>query len=93
MRSLRLTGGFGALIILLMTQDGVLKLTPTQFAGIGDAGALDGGAGSIIACLSTLFVLWVAIRMAGREFDEYLALNWPSWKELLLAFARWQPAG
>jgi membrane protease YdiL (CAAX protease family) len=30
--------------------------------------------------------LWVAIRMAGGEFAEYLALNWPTKRELLLAF-------
>ncbi len=35
-------------------------------------------AASIIACGPTIAVLWVAIRMAGREFSEYLALNWPS---------------
>jgi uncharacterized protein len=31
----------------------------------------------------TIAVLWVAIRMAGREFAEYLALNWPTRRMLL----------
>jgi uncharacterized protein len=45
------------------------------------------GAALIIACPPTIAVVWVAVRMAGRDFAEYLALNWPSRKELLLAFA------
>ncbi|MBR1124979.1 CPBP family intramembrane metalloprotease [Bradyrhizobium lablabi] len=45
------------------------------------------GVGLIIACPSTIGVVWAAIRMADRDFSEYLALNWPSHKELLIAFA------
>jgi membrane protease YdiL (CAAX protease family) len=41
----------------------------------------------ILACPPTLAVLWAAIRMAGRQFSEYLALNWPSRDELMSAFA------
>ncbi|WP_246207726.1 CPBP family intramembrane glutamic endopeptidase [Bradyrhizobium rifense] len=32
-------------------------------------------------------VLWVAIRMAGRDFGEYLALNWPTGGEIVRALA------
>ena len=32
-------------------------------------------------------VLWIAIRMAGREFGEYLALNWPAGGEIVRALA------
>ena len=32
-------------------------------------------------------VLWIAIRMAGREFGEYLALNWPTGGEIVRALA------
>src|SRR5262245_6111843 len=80
-----LTGGVGAGIILLM-QDGVEKLSPAQFQELATQGRWYGAA-LIIACPPTIVVLWVAIRMAGREFTEYLALNWPSRNELLLAFA------
>jgi membrane protease YdiL (CAAX protease family) len=36
------------------------------------------GAAVILATPAAIAVLWVAIRRAGREFTEYLALNWPS---------------
>jgi membrane protease YdiL (CAAX protease family) len=44
-------------------------------------------AASFLATGPTIAVLWVATRMAGRDFTEYLALNWPNRHELLLAFA------
>jgi hypothetical protein len=81
-----LTGGPGAYVILLMSQDDVQKLSPTQFQEL----LLQRrwlGVALIIACPSTLAVLWVAIRMARREFAEYLALNWPPPREMGLAFA------
>jgi uncharacterized protein len=80
-----LTAGFGLGIILAL-QDGVEKLTPAQYREFAMQGRWYGVA-LIISCPATLAVLWVAIRMAGREFAEYLALNWPSRKELLFAFA------
>jgi membrane protease YdiL (CAAX protease family) len=40
---------------------------------------------SLLACGLTIAVLWAATRMAGRDFTEYLALNWPNRNELLLA--------
>jgi len=80
-----LTAGLGVAIILAM-QDGVQKLTPTQFQELAMQGRWYGAA-LIIACPPTIAVLWVAVRMAGRDFAEYLALNWPSRKELLLAVA------
>lgn len=45
------------------------------------------GACLIVGTLPAIAVLWIAIRMAGREFAEYLALNWPTRRELLRAFA------
>src|SRR3979490_1463837 len=66
-----LTGGLGTHIILLMMQDGAQKLSPTQFQELATQGRWYGAA-LIIACPPTLAVLWVAIRMAGREFAEYL---------------------
>jgi uncharacterized protein len=80
-----LTGGYGAGIILIM-HEGVEELTPAQFQEFAMQGRWLGVA-TIVACPPTLTVLWVATRMAGRDFAEYLALNWPSRNELLLAFA------
>jgi membrane protease YdiL (CAAX protease family) len=37
--------------------------------------------------LPAIAVLWIAIRMAGREFGEYLALNWPAGGEIVRALA------
>jgi membrane protease YdiL (CAAX protease family) len=36
------------------------------------------GAAVILATPAAIAVLWAAIRRSGREFTEYLALNWPS---------------
>jgi len=80
-----LTSGLSLIIILAM-QDGVEKLSPAQFQELAMQGRWYGAA-LMIACPPTLAVLWVAIRMAGRQFSEYLALNWPSRDELMSAFA------
>jgi uncharacterized protein len=80
-----LTGGYGAAIMLAI-QGSVERLTPAQFQELAMQGRWWGVA-EIIAFLPTIAVLWVAIRKAGRGFAEYLALNWPSRNELLLAFA------
>lgn len=40
---------------------------------------------SVIAGLpATLAAVWLAIRVKGASFADYLALRWPSWKQLLL---------
>lgn len=44
-------------------------------------------AASLLSSGATIGVLWAATRLAGRDFAEYLALNWPNRKELLLALA------
>lgn len=80
-----LTAGI-SLIIMLRMQDGVEQLSPAQFQALAMQGRWYGAA-LIIACPPTIAVLWIAIRMAGREFAEYLALNWPSRDELMRAFA------
>jgi membrane protease YdiL (CAAX protease family) len=38
---------------------------------------------AIIGSLAAIAVLWIAIRMAHREFTQYLALNWPRRDELV----------
>jgi hypothetical protein len=40
----------------------------------------------ISGVVPAIAVLWVAIRMADREFGEYLALNWPTPREAVRAF-------
>jgi membrane protease YdiL (CAAX protease family) len=39
----------------------------------------------ILACPATVFVFWIATRMANRKFTDYLALNWPTSRELVIA--------
>ncbi|MGV7215925.1 type II CAAX endopeptidase family protein [Bradyrhizobium sp. UFLA05-112] len=43
------------------------------------------GAATILGSPAAVTVLWVATRKAGREFSEYLALNWPRPGQLLRA--------
>jgi hypothetical protein len=43
------------------------------------------GAALILAGLLPIAVLWIATRLARRDFGEYLALNWPSSDEALRA--------
>ena len=81
-----LISGLSLVIILDMQEGGVEKLSSVQFQELAMQGRWYGAA-LILACPPTLVVLWVAIRMAGRQFSEYLALNWPSRDELMSAFA------
>jgi uncharacterized protein len=40
---------------------------------------------SVVAGLpTTLVALWFAIRRTGEPFADYLALRWPSWKDVLI---------
>lgn len=71
-----LTAGLGLSINL---PNGTKTLSQTQIQAIGVA--------YVLGCLSAIAVLWIAVRMARRGFAEYLALNWPSLRELLLAVA------
>jgi len=68
-----------ALTVMLAMPDGATTLSPAQFQAYGVA--------YIVASPLTIAVLWIAVRMARREFAEYLALNWPSSGELLRALA------
>jgi CAAX protease family protein len=73
-----------ALGVLLGMQDGVEKLSNAQLQALAAQGSWYGAA-MIIACPATIGVLWIAIRMARREFAEYLALKWPSPGEIVRA--------
>lgn len=58
------------------------SLSPAQFQTVVEE--LHSAALSI-ACGPAIAVLWIAVRMARREFSEYLALNWPSRDDLVRA--------
>jgi membrane protease YdiL (CAAX protease family) len=73
-----LTGGIASAIVLAQ-YDGAKTLSPALFQAYG--------ASYIAACPFTVAVLWYAIRMARRDFAEYLSLNWPSSGDLLRALA------
>jgi hypothetical protein len=68
-----------ALGFMLAMYDGAKTLSSAQIQAYGAA--------YIVASPLTIAVLWIAIRMARRDFAEYLALNWPSSGELLRALA------
>jgi membrane protease YdiL (CAAX protease family) len=72
--------------IMLAMHDVAKTLSPTQIEALATLGYWY-GTPLIVASPLTIVVLWIAIRMAGREFVEYLALNWPSSRELVRAFA------
>lgn len=42
-------------------------------------------AAAIVGSAATIIALWIAIRMARRDFSEYLALNWPTRDEVMAA--------
>jgi membrane protease YdiL (CAAX protease family) len=73
-----LTAGPAAAVVLAML-GGAATSSAAQFRAYG--------AGYIVASPLTIAVVWLAIRMARRDFAEYLALNWPSSGELLRALA------
>jgi membrane protease YdiL (CAAX protease family) len=71
-----------ALVALVATQ-GSAALPPVGAQAIPSGPeCISGIAGSA----ATIVVLWVAIRMARRDFSEYLALNWPTRDEVMAAF-------
>ncbi len=61
-------------------------LSPAQLRTWAIQNSLESAA-SILASPPAIAVLWIAIRMAHREFAEYLALNWPNPVELRRALA------
>jgi uncharacterized protein len=67
------------------TQGMVLSPAELQALWLGLLGRWQGIA-LIAATGPTIAVLWIAIRMAGRKFAEYLALNWPTQREAVRAF-------
>jgi membrane protease YdiL (CAAX protease family) len=68
-----------ALTIMLAILNGAKPSSSAQLQAYGVA--------LIVSSPLTIAVLWIAIRIAGRDFAEYLALNWPSSGELRHALA------
>lgn len=79
-----LTGGL-ALSILLVAYGGAKNLTPAELQAVWMQGRWQ-ASGIILGAPATIAVLWVAIRMAGRDFADYLALTWPSRDEVVCGF-------
>jgi hypothetical protein len=75
-----------ALTILVTVYDGANVSSASQIETLAMQGRWQGAA-LVIASPLAIAVLWIGIRMARREFAEYLALNWPSRGELIRALA------
>jgi CAAX protease family protein len=80
-----LTSGL-ALTFMLVTYEGAGSLSPSQLRSLWLQGNWQGAA-IIVGCVPAIAVIWIAVRKAGRDFAEYLALNWPSPGEIVRAFA------
>ncbi|MET4388873.1 membrane protease YdiL (CAAX protease family) [Bradyrhizobium sp. F1.4.3] len=79
-----LTGGL-AVTLLLAAYGETKTLAPSELEAVWWQARWQ-ASGIILSAPATIAVLWVAVRMAGRDFAEYLALNWPSRDQLVLAF-------
>jgi CAAX protease family protein len=73
-------GQIGAIVLLVVQRGLPMDLASLQLVG-GEPQAL---ALSVIMGLpATLAAVWLAIRIKKASFADYLALHWPSWKQLL----------
>ncbi|MCK1391151.1 CPBP family intramembrane metalloprotease [Bradyrhizobium sp. 1] len=72
--------------VILAASVGVKSFTPGEFQTLASQGRWY-GVFLISGAPAAIAVLWVAIRMAGREFGEYLALNWPTGGEIVRVLA------
>jgi len=73
-------GQIGAIVYLVWDHGAPMSLTSMQDVGREPAAL----AFSVIMGLpATLAAVWLAIRIKKASFVDYLALHWPSWKQLL----------
>jgi membrane protease YdiL (CAAX protease family) len=72
--------------IVLAVNAGPRAYAPGEFQALASQGRWY-GVFLISGAPAAIAVLWVAIRMAGREFGEYLALSWPTGGEIVRALA------
>jgi membrane protease YdiL (CAAX protease family) len=75
-----------ALLVMLRMQENAGSLSRAQLHALWTQGNWYGVA-LVVGCLSAIVVVGIAVRMAGRDFAEYLALNWPNAAELAYAAA------
>ncbi|MGV7215926.1 CPBP family intramembrane glutamic endopeptidase [Bradyrhizobium sp. UFLA05-112] len=74
-------GQIGTIVYLVAHRGGPIDMASLESVG-RDPQAL---AWSVIAGLpTTLAAVWLAIRLKGASFADYLALRWPSWLQILL---------
>lgn len=69
----------------ILSMHGTRVLSPAELQASWVEGRWQ-GAGIAVAAVPTIAVLWIAVRMTGRGFAEYLALSWPTRREVLHAF-------
>ena len=81
-----LTAGLALVILVLGYDEASIWSSPAQLEMLAEQGRWQGAA-LILGTPPAILVLWIAVRMADREFAEYLALNWPSLGELISALA------
>jgi len=74
-----------ALFLMLTVHEGAWSLSPAQLQSLWMQGNWQGVA-IVVGCPPAIAVIWIAVRKAGRDFSEYLALNWPSAREIVRAF-------
>lgn len=79
-----LTGGM-ALGLLLVAYGGTKSPTSAEFQAMWWQGRWQ-ASGIMMGTPAAIAVLWVAVRMAGRDFADYLALNWPRRDEVVVGF-------
>lgn len=73
-------GQIGAIVYLVWDRGAPMSLASMQDVGREPAAL----ALSVTMGLpATLAAVWLAIRIKGASFVDYLALHWPSWKQLL----------
>ncbi|QPF94647.1 CPBP family intramembrane glutamic endopeptidase [Bradyrhizobium commune] len=74
-------GQIGAIVLLVVHRGLPLNLASMQLVGAEpEALALS----VTMGLPATLGVAWLAIRIRKASFVDYLALHWPSWKQILL---------
>ncbi|MBR0688692.1 CPBP family intramembrane metalloprotease [Bradyrhizobium manausense] len=71
---------------ILAASLGPKAFTPAEFQTLASQGRWY-GVFLVSGTPAAIGVLWIAIRMTGREFGEYLALNWPAGGEIVRALA------
>ncbi|MET4041355.1 membrane protease YdiL (CAAX protease family) [Bradyrhizobium sp. RT6a] len=73
-------GQIGAIVLLAVQRGLPMDLASLQLVG-GEPQAL--ALSVILGLPATLAAVWLAIRIKKTSFVDYLALHWPSWKQLL----------